>query len=59
MVYGLNAMAGVIDGSAALLQFPLRSTSNSTASPRPCGLGIAVLGLWFFRRLEATFADVI
>jgi len=58
LVYGLYPMAGVIAGFRACL----------LGNPIPwdlVGMGalsttvILVTGLWFFRRLEATFADVV
>ena len=56
---GLNPMAGVVDGFRwALL--------GQTAAPSPvivvsAGIMLAVLlsGLWYFRRMEQSFADVI
>ena len=58
-LYGLNPMAGVIEGFRW-------SLSNTTQAPGPvfaASAAVVVLGLvfstWYFRRFEGTFADVI
>jgi lipopolysaccharide transport system permease protein len=58
-LYGLNPMAGVVDGFRWMV---------SPVAPAP-GLGLAVsiaavgllliTGLYFFRRVERSFADVV
>jgi len=58
-LYGLNPMAGVVDG------FRWAIAPNATVAPPTLGpsvLAVAVfllLGLYFFRRMERSFADVI
>jgi len=59
-LYSLNPMAGVIDGfrwailnSQAPLYWPGFLLSLAVA-----GLGV-FLGIWYFRKTERTFADVI
>lgn len=59
MIYSLNPMVGVIDGfrwaicGTGAIDWPsfLLSTTLS--------LGLLVLGIWYFRKTERTFADVI
>ena len=58
-VYGLNPMVGVIDGFRwAVIGSP---APNWTTLLLSCGIAtlLFVAGLYFFRRSEATFADVI
>jgi lipopolysaccharide transport system permease protein len=60
LLYSLNPMVGVIDG----FRWCLLGTSGNMYWP---GVGVAVIqvllflisGLWYFRRTEQTFADVI
>jgi lipopolysaccharide transport system permease protein len=55
---GLNPMAGIIEGFRyALLGTPISSLVLWTAMGE--GLLVFVVGLFFFRRMERTFADVI
>lgn len=58
LIYSLNPMVGVIDGFRwAVLGQPL----NKTAFIFSVGVSVAlfVFGLWYFRKTEKTFADVI
>jgi lipopolysaccharide transport system permease protein len=58
LLYSLNPMVGVIDGFRwAILGQPL----NKTAFFLSIGVSIVlfVFGLWYFRKTEKTFADVI
>jgi homopolymeric O-antigen transport system permease protein len=58
-LYGLNPMAGVVEGfrwallGTATAPGPILFVSAGTA------LGILVSGLFYFRRMERTFADVV
>ena len=60
LLYALNPMVGIIDG----FRWSLLGTGNGIYWP---GVGIGVLniiillvsGIWYFRRTERTFADVI
>jgi lipopolysaccharide transport system permease protein len=58
-LYGLNPMAGVVDG------FRWAVAPNATVPPPTLGASILavsvflMLGLYFFRRMERSFADVI
>jgi lipopolysaccharide transport system permease protein len=59
MIYSLNPMVGVIDGfrwaicGTGIIHWPsfLLSTALS--------FGLLVIGIWYFRKTERTFADVI
>jgi lipopolysaccharide transport system permease protein len=58
LLYSLNPMVGVIDGFRwAILGQPL----NKTAFIFSVGVsvGFFIFGLWYFRKTEKTFADVI
>jgi lipopolysaccharide transport system permease protein len=59
IVYGLNPMAGVIDGFRwALLghrEFPAVGLAESILT----AIALAVFGMWVFQRVERNFADVI
>jgi lipopolysaccharide transport system permease protein len=60
LLYALNPMVGIIDG----FRWCLLGSQNSIYWP---GLGIAIIdvialvlsGIWYFRKTEQTFADVI
>jgi lipopolysaccharide transport system permease protein len=60
ILYSLNPMVGVIDG----FRWAILGTSSPLYLP---GLMVSVLlvalllfgGIWYFRKVEATFADVI
>ena len=60
LIYSLNPMVGVIDGFRWCL---LRGQTPLSLSALLCSLSItAVLctsGIWYFRKMERTFADVI
>jgi len=58
MIYGLNPMAGVIEGFRWVL---LGTTPPSSLMAVSVGVVIAVLisGAFYFRRMEKTFADVV
>jgi len=60
MLYALNPMVGVIDGFRwALLRG--QSPLDWSAVLLSCGLVVLLLatGIWYFRKMERTFADVI
>ena len=59
MLYGLNPMAGVIEGFRWAL---LGKTDPSWPLLGASALAVAVLlagGLFYFRRVETTFADIV
>jgi lipopolysaccharide transport system permease protein len=60
LIYSLNPMVGVIDG----FRWAILGGSSSIYLPGfALSLGLVVLmlisGIWYFRRTERTFADVI
>ncbi len=58
-VYALNPMVSVVEGFRwALLGTTVLDARMLAASISAAALAV-VLGIWYFRRLEATFADVI
>ncbi len=58
-VYGLNPMAGVIDGFRwALLGTPAPSGSMLAASVA-MSLTMLLAGIYYFRRMESSFADLV
>ena len=60
LLYALNPMVGVIDGFRWCL---LRGESPLAISSLLSSISITVLllatGIWYFRKMERTFADVI
>jgi len=59
LVYSLNPMVGVIDGFRwAILGREAKLTARIHAV---CGISDALLasGIWYFRKMERSFADVI
>ena len=61
IIYSLNPMAGVVQGFRwALLGIELDSTATLTMS---ISIGVSILvlisGLFYFRRMERTFADMV
>jgi len=58
LLYAVNPMVGVIDGFRwAILGQPLHIQSFVLSVG--VSIGLAILGLWYFRKTERTFADVI
>ena len=58
LLYALNPMVGVIDGFRwAILGQPLNITSFILSVG--VSVGFFIFGLWYFRKTERTFADVI
>jgi len=58
LLYALNPMVGVIDGFRwAILGQPLHILSFVISVG--VSIGFFILGLWYFRKTEKTFADVI
>lgn len=60
LVYALNPMAGIIDGcrwaiTGGYTPLDLPTLAISTAST----VALLIVGAWYFRRTEQTFADVI
>jgi lipopolysaccharide transport system permease protein len=60
LLYSLNPMVGVIDGfrwsiSSGQMPFPWQSLQLSLLSIA----ALLVIGIWYFRKTERTFADVI
>jgi lipopolysaccharide transport system permease protein len=59
-LYGLNPVVGVIDGFRwALLDGKGGATLSAFVVSLVVTVGFAFLGVWYFRRTEKTFADVI
>jgi lipopolysaccharide transport system permease protein len=59
LLYGLNPMAGVVEGFRWAV---LRNTGATWASIFAATLGVAVVlvfGLWYFERMKNIFADVV
>jgi lipopolysaccharide transport system permease protein len=58
LLYAVNPMVGVIDGLRwAVLGQPLHMTSFVLSVG--VSVGLFIFGLWYFRKTERTFADVI
>ena len=60
LLYSLNPMVGVIDGFRWCIlrgQSPLDGTSVLTSVALTSALCLS--GIWYFRKMERTFADVI
>ena len=57
--YALNPMVGVIEGFRAALLGTIPMPWDWIAIGSISALLIALSGLWFFRRMEITFADVV
>jgi lipopolysaccharide transport system permease protein len=58
-VYGLNPMVGVVDGFRWALLGTGSPSVPALASSCLMVLGLLVGGLYYFRRMEKTFADVV
>jgi lipopolysaccharide transport system permease protein len=60
LLYALNPMVGVIDGFRwSLLRGQVPLSLSSLLSSISITLALCVTGVWYFRRTEKTFADVI
>ncbi len=60
MFYALNPMAGVIDGFQwSLLGAPVPLDIPELVTAIVVVLALVVSGVWYFRKMERTFADVI
>ena len=59
IIYGLNPMAGVIDGFRWALLGDARPLGLVFASSLVTMIVVLVGGLYYFRRMERTFADVL
>jgi lipopolysaccharide transport system permease protein len=60
LLYSLNPMVGVIDGCRwALLRGELPLSLHELAVSVVDTLGLCATGVWYFRKMEKTFADVI
>jgi len=58
-IYSLNPMAGVIEGFRSALLGTIPMPWDMIAIGSASALLIALTGLWYFRRMERTFADVV
>jgi len=59
-LYALNPMVGIIDGFRwSILGQPIGSLGTSIAIAIAIVAVLIVSGIWFFRRTERTFADII
>ena len=59
VLYGLNPMAGVVEGFRWALLGRSGSISPEILVSSAVAVGLLVSGLYYFRRLERTFSDVI
>jgi lipopolysaccharide transport system permease protein len=60
LLYSLNPMVGVIDGFRwALLRGQSRLSTSALLASLVISLILCVSGIWYFRRMEKTFADTI
>jgi len=58
-VYGLNPMVGVVDGFRWALLGTKMTLSPAVAVSAAMSLVILIAGMYYFRRMEKSFADVI
>jgi len=58
-IYGLNPMAGVIDGFRWAVTGQNPPSAGLVAVSAAAVIVMLVAGLWYFRRMEATVADVV
>jgi lipopolysaccharide transport system permease protein len=58
-LYGLNPMAGVIDGFRWAITGQNPPSAALLGASAVAVLAMLVAGLWYFRRMEATVADVV
>lgn len=59
ILYSINPMVGVIEGFRWALLGTETLSGTSIAVGVLVALGLLVSGLWYFRRMEKTFADVV
>jgi lipopolysaccharide transport system permease protein len=60
MFYALNPMVGVIDGFQwSLLRAPTPLVAQEIITSVCVVLLLLITGIWYFRKMERTFADVI
>lgn len=59
VIYGLNPMAGVVQGFRWAILGAGQPPSASLAASFAVSLGLLVTGALYFRRMERTFADVV
>lgn len=59
IVYGLNPMVGVVEGFRWALLGSGPAPGPAVAVSAVVALGLIISGVMYFRRMEATFADVI
>ncbi|HWT83791.1 MAG TPA: ABC transporter permease, partial [Candidatus Methylomirabilis sp.] len=58
-LYGLNPMAGVVEGFRWALLGQTRAPAPLIAASVAAVLALLIGGLWHFSRMEQTFADVV
>jgi lipopolysaccharide transport system permease protein len=58
-LYGLNPMAGVVEGFRWALLGQTRAPGPLIAVSSAAVLALLIGGLWYFSRMEETFADVV
>jgi len=58
-LYGINPMAGVVEGFRWALLGTQTAPGPIVLVSASAALGIFISGLFYFRRMEQTFADVI
>jgi lipopolysaccharide transport system permease protein len=59
LIYGLNPMAGVVEGFRWALLGKTSAPSVLLAASIPAVILLLVGGSYYFRRMERTFADVV
>lgn len=58
-VYGLNPMAGVVEGFRWALLGTARPPGSMLAASTVAAVALLVSGAFYFRRMEKTFADIV
>jgi lipopolysaccharide transport system permease protein len=59
ILYGLNPMVGVVDGFRWMIAPTIRAPGPSLAAAAVAVAIVLTAGLYFFRRMERSFADVV
>jgi lipopolysaccharide transport system permease protein len=59
LVYSINPMVGVVDGFRWALLGTANAPELSIIISAASALMILIIGLFYFRRMEETFADVV
>ena len=59
LLYALNPMTGVVEGFRWALLGTHTARADAGGFGRDCRLVLLVTGLFYFRRMERTFADMV